>query len=287
MNKLRVFVTGGNDGIGRALCHQLARDHKYHVLLGSRNAERGQAAIASIMEGAPEGTQVDLVICDVTDDASIQAAAETMKAHAPLYAIVNNAGAGLSVPGVTPDDVVNINAYGPKRVVEAFLPLLQAEGGRIVGTSSGIASGYVSNSSMGSTIGTVPLEERAPLMDPNCTWEQLEAILKKEKEAGYGADPRAAGFCAYGVSKAVLTAYHMILARENPKLIVSTCSPGFIDTKMTSGFGAKLSPAEGTVSLKHCIMDDLGACKGWYYGSDGLRSPLDFMRNPGDPEFQG
>ena len=93
MNKLRVFVTGGNDGIGRALCHQLARDHNYHVLLGSRNAERGQAAIASIMEGAPEGTQVDLVICDVTDDASIQAAAETMKAHAPLYAIVNNAGA--------------------------------------------------------------------------------------------------------------------------------------------------------------------------------------------------
>ena len=26
---------------------------------------------------------------------------------------------------------------------------------------------------------------------------------------------------------------------------------------------------------------------GWYYGSDGLRSPLHYMRNPGEPPWDG
>ena len=26
---------------------------------------------------------------------------------------------------------------------------------------------------------------------------------------------------------------------------------------------------------------------GWYYGSDGIRSPLHYMRNPGEPEYDG
>ena len=26
---------------------------------------------------------------------------------------------------------------------------------------------------------------------------------------------------------------------------------------------------------------------GWYYGSDGARSPLHFMRNPGEPAYDG
>lgn len=37
----RVLVTGGNKGIGRALCRQLAADHGFYVLLGSRDAQRG------------------------------------------------------------------------------------------------------------------------------------------------------------------------------------------------------------------------------------------------------
>jgi NAD(P)-dependent dehydrogenase (short-subunit alcohol dehydrogenase family) len=33
----RVLVTGGNTGIGLALCRQLSVDHGCHVILGSRS----------------------------------------------------------------------------------------------------------------------------------------------------------------------------------------------------------------------------------------------------------
>lgn len=38
----KVLVTGGNSGIGAALCKQLALDYGCHVIMGSRSLERGQ-----------------------------------------------------------------------------------------------------------------------------------------------------------------------------------------------------------------------------------------------------
>ena len=50
----RVLVTGGNKGIGRALCQQLVADHGFHVLLGSRDPGRGKEAVRAILEKSPE-----------------------------------------------------------------------------------------------------------------------------------------------------------------------------------------------------------------------------------------
>jgi len=283
--QLKVLVTGGNAGIGLALCKQLATENNIHVFLGSRDEERGKEAVNSILQAAPDA-KVTLVVIDVASTASVQAAAASLADEKPFHAIVNNAGVGLAQVGVTADDILNVNVYGAKRVNEAFLPLLNPEGGRLVGTSSGVASSYAGNSFQGKPMGLLPSAERAPLQSSDVTWAQLEQIMAREKELGYG-EGQAAAYAAYGLSKAVLTAYYMSLAREHPRLVVSTCSPGFIATAMTAGFGASLQPEQGTVSLKKCILGHLGACKGWYYGSDGLRSPLNYMRNPGEPEYQG
>ena len=78
----------------------------------------------------------------------------------------------------------------------------------------------------------------------------------------------------------------MLLAKMNPKLLISCCTPGFIDTKLTAGFGATKTPEEGTVAIKNCLFGQLDG-SGWYYGSDGVRSPLHFMRSPGEPEYDG
>ena len=91
---------------------------------------------------------------------------------------------------------------------------------------------------------------------------------------------------AYGPSKAGVSSYTMLLAAEHPELTISACSPGFIDTKMTAGYGASKSPEEGTYAIKTLLFEALEA-SGWYYGSDAVRSPYHFMRNPGEPVYDG
>ena len=59
---------------------------------------------------------------------------------------------------------------------------------------------------------------------------------------------------------------------------------------MTEGYGASLTPDQGTVSIKHCLFsEDIGEGKaypnGAYFGSDAKRSPLHCSRSPGTPEY--
>ena len=50
----RVLVTGGNKGIGQAICKRILCDHPdTHVLLGSRNQARGEKAVQQILDAVP------------------------------------------------------------------------------------------------------------------------------------------------------------------------------------------------------------------------------------------
>ena len=71
-----------------------------------------------------------------------------------------------------------------------------------------------------------------------------------------------------------------------PNLKINCVSPGFTNTNMTEGYGATQTPEEGTFSMRHCLFNHLEG-NGFYYGSDAVRSPLHFMRNPGEPAFTG
>jgi carbonyl reductase 1 len=280
-----ILVTGGNCGIGFALCKRLVKEG-HRVFLGSRSRERGEDAIKKINGGE----QCSLVVLDVTSEDSVKAAADLLK-DVNLYAIVNNAGTGLG-HNTTVDDIINVNLFGAKRVTDAFLPMLQKDGGRIANTSSGAASGYVSGKMFGSTAGVCTKDQRRPLIDPNVTWEQIEEIVEIERAAGYTKETgegkkQNASLCAYGLSKACMTAMAMMYAREHPTLHVTSCSPGFIKTKMTAAFGATLTPEEGIISLMHCLFADLTGQNGFYFGSDAKRSPLHIGRNPGEPEYNG
>lgn len=98
-----------------------------------------------------------------------------------------------------------------------------------------------------------------------------------------GIDP----FMAYGMSKAAVATYTIISAREHPNFKINSITPGYIDTAIVSSMkGDKKPPEEGTVSIKRCLFEDCPG-NGRFYGSDGLRSPLNKTRNPGDPEYLG
>ena len=90
------------------------------------------------------------------------------------------------------------------------------------------------------------------------------------------------------MSKAVLTKYSEIVTKENPKITVSSVSPGAMQTDMTAGMNVNFtrSPEDGTVPVFHCLFNKLDG-NGWFYGSDAVRSPLHTMRQPGEPAFTG
>ena len=135
-----------------------------------------------------------------------------------------------------------------------FLPLLSPTEGRIVNVGSGVGPSYVS--------GIRNAAVKRKLCSEDQTWEEVEAYLKSIPSI---ADTLLEG---YGLSKALLTNYTSALAKLRPNLKISCCSPGFIDTAISRGWGATKTPEEGTVSIKHCLFGEL-AGNGWYYGSDG------------------
>ena len=74
-----ILVTGGNSGIGLALCKLLIKDHGCYVYLGSRDLTRGANALKTILEEVPDKhNQIEVVQIDVGDDQSCATAAKTL-----------------------------------------------------------------------------------------------------------------------------------------------------------------------------------------------------------------
>ena len=125
-------VTGASSGIGAATARTLAAAG-YHVFCAARRAERIEALAAEI-----GGTAV---VCDITDQASVDALAAQVGPR--LDALVNNAGGALGMRPVAEADsdewrrMYEINVVGLMQVTRALLPALIASGaGAIVNVGS-------------------------------------------------------------------------------------------------------------------------------------------------------
>ncbi len=147
------LLTGANKGIGLQIAKDLAA-HGFIVLVGSRNFENGEAAARSI------GPDAHAIRLDVTDQASISAAAEIIRREfGHLDVLVNNAGiAYAGEPGAAFEErmktnvpstgsianmraVFETNVFGVVAVTQAMLPLLrEAPAGRIVNVGSSAGS---------------------------------------------------------------------------------------------------------------------------------------------------
>ena len=133
-------VSGGNRGIGREVCRQLAaRGHT--VVLGSRDPARGEEAAAGL-EGDVLARQLD-----VADPDSVDRLGEAVRSElGRVDVLVNNAGVlgdtGATAGGADLDEVrrtLETNLFGAWRLSQALLPLLrESDHGRIVNVSTGM-----------------------------------------------------------------------------------------------------------------------------------------------------
>src|SRR2546426_6982393 len=132
-----VMVTGASSGIGRATAARLA-DAGHVVFAAGR---RGSALEAL----AAEHASVHPIVLDVTDQASVEAAAKEVDAATGghgLDVLVNAAGTLIlgpveAVPDEQTRDQFEVNLFGSLALTRAFLPAMRERGaGRIVNVSS-------------------------------------------------------------------------------------------------------------------------------------------------------
>ncbi len=130
---LRVLITGGSRGIGRAL------------VTGFQQAGHTVATCATTREGAERSLATYAAACDVTDPDQVQAFVDdAARALGGLDVVVNNAG----VAGADPDEpgarrahfarLIDTNLYGTVHVTEAALAHLPDQG-RVIQIASVLA----------------------------------------------------------------------------------------------------------------------------------------------------
>ena len=216
------FITGANKGLGYETARRLV-DLGHTVILGARDPHRGAQAAATL--GAR------FVRIDVTDDASVTAAAADVAAHeGHVDVLVNNAGVHgpFGAPGtLTGDDVLSVfdvNVAGVVRTTTAFLPLLEKSSDpAIVNVSSGMGSLELTHD---------PARDESAVVVP-----------------------------VYSASKAAVTMLTTQYARGLPHVRVNAADPGYTATDLNGNTGHQ-TVTEGTDAIVLLATETAGAGTG-------------------------
>lgn len=135
-------ITGGGQGIGRAITLRLAREG-CNVAIFDLNP---QAAEATADEARASGASAKVYGVDISDQAAVNAAVLATEADlGPIWMLVNNAGWDKPAPFLSTDKplwdkIIDINLNGPLYMHKAVLPGMVARGGgRVVNIASDAA----------------------------------------------------------------------------------------------------------------------------------------------------
>jgi 2-hydroxycyclohexanecarboxyl-CoA dehydrogenase len=140
------IVTGGGQGIGRALSLRLAQEG-CKVAIFDLNPEAGKET-----ERLAGGAVVKTYEVDVGDYAAVKGAVAKVEAElGPIWTLVNNAGWDRPLPFLMTDQalwdkIIRINLYGPLNTHHVVAPLMvERRAGRIVNIASDAARVGTSN----------------------------------------------------------------------------------------------------------------------------------------------
>jgi NAD(P)-dependent dehydrogenase (short-subunit alcohol dehydrogenase family) len=229
------LITGANKGIGREIARQLGR-RGMRVLLGARDAERGEAAAQALRA---EGLDARFIHLDVTRRETVEEAARRIEAEpGRLDVLINNAAiAGLvegrSAPSALPLDAIRAtyetNVFGPILVTQLMLPLLRrAPAARIVNMSSGLGS---------LTLMSDPASQYAHFSGPG-----------------------------YSATKSALNAVTVAFAHElrPTRIKVNAADPGYTATDLNGHTGTRSVEQAAKVAIQLATLDDGGPTGGFF-----------------------
>ena len=140
-----VLITGCSSGFGRGMVDEFLR-RGWHVFASMRRAEERRDTLAAAIEKYP--TRIDILELDVTDPWERSAAAEAIRKHGRLDALINNAGYGVfgALEDLSEEQLrrqFEVNFFGAALLTRTFLPLLREAKGAVVFVSSGFGeSGF-------------------------------------------------------------------------------------------------------------------------------------------------
>ena len=238
-NKI-ALVSGGNRGIGLEICRQLSRKG-ISVFMGVRRIEAGKRAQHEL---AAQGLDVQPIHLDVNDSTTIiSTVARIQKEYNKLDILVNNAGididrrkaTALQVDEITLRQTLETNFFGPLRLCQACIPLMQKNDyGRIVNISS--------------TLGSL-----SDMTDPESVFAGVHAP-------------------AYRLSKAALNALTALFAKElrGTDILINSACPGWVRTDL-GGANAPQSVEEGADTPVWLATLPQGGPNGGFFNS---RRPL-------------
>jgi len=133
------IVTGANSGIGKETALGLAQMGA-RVIMVCRNAEKGTAAVEEIRRDVGS-SQLDLLIADMSSQASVRALAEQIQRnYSRLDVLINNAGGCAKARTLSADGIemtLATNHLGPALLTLLLLDLLKASApSRVINVSS-------------------------------------------------------------------------------------------------------------------------------------------------------
>src|ERR1700677_1961852 len=122
-------VTGGNRGVGREVCRQLAL-LGFGVVLGSRDLRKGELAAKEL---DPEGVRIVACQLEVDNSISVAAMADSVKERVGRTdLLINNASTmydrlrtASNADLGTVAAAIDVNLFGPWRVIHVLLPMVR------------------------------------------------------------------------------------------------------------------------------------------------------------------
>lgn len=216
---LTIVVTGANRGIGQGIIQLLACTTStlpFHIIATSRSGN-------DLNISATSPNSVSYAKLDISSSSSIKSFFQ--ETH-HIDVLINNAGVNNN-DNETPElaaQTIDVNYKGTRDMCIAAL-----RGGtmkRIVNVSS--TASNLNNYDKRIQDRFQAVNNIADVDDLAKDYvESIKAGGNAQNEAGFGSPPKS-----YQVSKALMNALTVVLAKKNPDILINCCCPGWVDTDM-------------------------------------------------------